>query len=160
MTDIDHRAITDTVCIVVYTIDTRLYGLFLNDVERLERAVKITPLPGAPETILGLVNVHGRFMPVVSTRRALNLPGREVAPSDQFIIARIAKRMVILAVDSVKGVVERPKAEITARDEVIPGLENLRGVIKLDDNLILIHDLGRFLSSVEKEWIDEALENI
>ena len=151
------RGVTETVHILVYTIHAQSYGLFLCDVERVVRAVAVTPLPDAPETILGVINAQGRVIPVVNMRQNLQLPGREVALDDQFIVARTAKRMVALVVDSVEGVVEQLKAVVITGEEVVPGLENLKGIIKLDDALILIHDLDRFLFAQEEEYLDDAL---
>ena len=147
----------DTVHILVYTIDAQAYGLFLDDVERTVRAVAVTPLPDAPETILGAINAQGRVMPVVNMRRKLQLPGREVALADQFIVARTRKRMVALVVDSVEGVIERPKAEVITGEDVVPGLENLKGIMRLDDALILIYDLDRFLFAEEERCLDDAM---
>ena len=155
--DVDALEAPDTATILVYTIDAQAYGLFLCDVERMVRAVAVTPLLEAPDTILGVINVQGRVMPVVNTRRKLQLPDRAVALDDQFIVARTAKRLVALAVDSVEGVLERPKAEVITGEEVVPGLENLKGILKLDDALILIYDLDRFLFSEEEKGLDDAL---
>ena len=147
----------ETAHILVYRIGEQGYGLFLSDVDRTVRAVAVTPLLDAPEMIMGVINAQGRVMSVVNMRRKLQLPGRDVALDDQFIIARTTKRMVALVVDSVEGVIERSKAEIVAGEEVVPGLENLKGIIKLDDALILIHDLDRFLFAEEERGLDDAL---
>lgn len=147
----------ETVHILVYRIGEQGYGLFLSDVDRMVRAVAITPVQDAPETVLGIINVQGRVIPVINVRRKLQLPDRDVQLNDHFVLTRTAKRTVALAVDSVEGVIERSKAEVIESDEIVPGLENLKGVIKLEDGLILIYDLDRFLFPEEKEGLDDAL---
>jgi purine-binding chemotaxis protein CheW len=42
-------------------------------------------------------------------------------------------------------------------DEILPGMELVDGAVKLDDGLILIHDLDRLLSLEEQTAIDCAL---
>lgn len=146
--------------LVVFTLDDRRYALFLAAVERAVRIVEISPLPKAPEIVLGVVNVQGRILPVVNVRRRFRLPEREVALNDQLIIARASNRTVALVADTVTGVVERPEPEIISTEKILPGLEYVEGVAKLEDGLILIHDLDRFLSFEEGKRLDEVMRKI
>jgi len=41
---------------VTFELDDQRYALFLSSVERIVRIVEITPLPRAPEIVLGVVN--------------------------------------------------------------------------------------------------------
>jgi purine-binding chemotaxis protein CheW len=41
---------------------------------------------------------------------------------------------------------------------MVPALEHIQGVVKLDDGLVLIHDLDTFLSLHEVRTLDEAME--
>ena len=45
-------------------------------VERVVQAVEITPLPGAPDGMLGVIDVAGRVLPVFDLRQRLELPPR------------------------------------------------------------------------------------
>jgi purine-binding chemotaxis protein CheW len=62
--------------LVVFTLGQQRYGLPLSSVERAARIVEITPLPNAPEIVLGVINVQGRLMPVVNLRHRFRLPER------------------------------------------------------------------------------------
>lgn len=144
---------------VVFTLDEQRFGLELTAVERVVRRVEITPLPKAPEIVLGVVNVRGRVIPVVDIRRRFRLPERRPALSDQIIIARTAQRAVALAVDATIEVLDRPQEDIIEALRVLPGIEYVEGVLKLEDGLILIHDLNRFLSLEEEAALDRAAES-
>ena len=144
---------------VVFTLDEQRFGLELTAVERVVRRVEITPLPKAPEIVLGVVNVRGRVIPVVDIRRRFRLPERKPALSDQIIIARTAQRPVALAVDAAIEVLDRPQEDIIEALRVLPGIEYVEGVLKLEDGLILIHDLNRFLSLEEEAALDRAAES-
>ena len=144
---------------VVFTLDEQRFGLELTAVERVVRRVEITPLPKAPEIVLGVVNVRGRVIPVVDIRRRFRLPERKPALSDQIIIARTAQRAVALAVDATIEVLDRPQEDIIEALRVLPGIEYVEGVLKLEDGLILIHDLNRFLSLEEEAALDRAAES-
>ena len=143
--------------LVVFTLDERHYALLLAAVERIVRAVEVTPLPNAPAIVLGVIDVEGRVLPVLNIRRRFSLPEREIRPVDQFLIAQTASRTVVLVVDEAQGVIERAQAEIIGSARIVPGLEQFQGVARLDDGLVLIHDLEKFLSLDEACALDKAM---
>lgn len=145
--------------LVVFTLNDRRYGLPLSAVQRIVRVVEVTSLPKAPEIVLGVVNVQGQVIPVINVRRRFGLPEREIALTDQMVIARTARRPVALVVDSVTGVLEYSERETVGAQDVLPDLSYVQGVVKLDDGLILIHDLDTFLSLEEEAHLDRALES-
>lgn len=144
--------------LVVFRLDERRYALPLTVVERVVRAVDVTPLPKAPAIVLGAINVQGRVLPVLSVRRRFLMPDREIGPGDWFLLAHTARHTVVLVVDELEGVVERPQTEIAPSTQIAPGLEQFPGVLRLDDGLVLIHDLERFLSLDEARALDEAMD--
>ena len=142
--------------LVVFALDDQRYALHLSAVERIVRAVEMTPLPKAPEIVIGVINVQGRIIPVFNIRRRFHLPEREIELSDQLIIANTARRTVALVVDTVDGVIERLSEEVTPADQVLPRIEYVEGIVKLENGLVLIHDLDKFLSIDEGTKLDEA----
>jgi purine-binding chemotaxis protein CheW len=144
--------------IVMFSLDAPRYALLLSTVERVIRAVEITPLPNAPAIIQGVINVHGRIVPVVNVRERLQLPVREMNCSDHFIIARTQRRIVALIVDYVADIHELTDREMESAGQSLPFIEYLQGVAKMEDNLILIYDLERFLSLDEGRILDKALK--
>jgi purine-binding chemotaxis protein CheW len=138
-------------------LDEQHYALHLSAVERIVMVAEITPLPKAPQIIAGIINIQGRIIPVLNIRKRFNLPERETDLGDHLIIANTAKRSVALAVDAVAGVVGRAEGEITIPGEILPGLEYVEGVAKLEDGLIMIHDLEKFLSLDEEKALEHAM---
>jgi purine-binding chemotaxis protein CheW len=143
--------------LVVFLLDSQRYALRLPTVNRVVRAVEVTPLPGAPGIVLGVINVEGRVVPVFDIRRRFRLPDKELSAGSHLIIARTSGRTVAILADSISSVVEVPSAEITTISEVLPQIEHVAGVAKLGDGMILIHDLDRFLSLEEEQALDEVL---
>ncbi len=143
--------------LVVFALERQRYALPLAAAQTAARAVEVTPLPKAPSIVLGVINVRGQIIPVLNIRQRFGLPQREIDLSDQFIIARTAKRAVALVVDTVVGVLTRPAESVIAPEAIVPGLDYVQGVVKLDDDLIFIHDLDTFLSLDEENALEEAL---
>jgi purine-binding chemotaxis protein CheW len=94
---------------------------------------------------------------VVDVRKRFRLPTREMKPDDRFIIANTARRLVALVVDWVVGVHELTEREMVSAKQALPFAQYLKGVAKLEDNLVLIHDLDQFLSLDEERVLDTAL---
>jgi purine-binding chemotaxis protein CheW len=145
--------------LLVFRLDDWKCALHVSAVEKVHRAVAITPVPGLPEIAMGVVNVHGRVLPVVNLRGRFHLPEKELAPDAYLIVAYTSRRTVVLVVDSVDGVLECKEQEITSASTILPGMEHVEGVLKLNDGMVLIHDLGSFLSIEEDAALDRAVEN-
>lgn len=144
--------------LLVFRLDDWKCALPLAAVERSYRAVAVTPLPGAPAKIMGIVNVHGIVHPVIDLRHCFGLPTRPLSPADHLVIGRTWRRSVALVVDSMEGVFDYAPAEIADADTILPDMEYVSGVIRMKDGMVLIHDLDRFLSLEEETLLDQALE--
>jgi purine-binding chemotaxis protein CheW len=143
--------------LVIFALDAQRYALRLAAVDRIARAVEITPLPQAPDIVLGLINVQGQVIPVVNPRRRFRLPERDLDLSDRLIIARTSKRPVALVVDSVAGLIEVSGQEIVAAETLLGRADYVEGVLRLADGLVLIHDLDEFLSLDEERALERAM---
>ena len=143
--------------VVVFELDERHYGVRLDAVERVLHAVDVTPLPQTPDVVWGVIDMQGQIVPVLSLRRRFGLPERAIGVSDHFVLARTRQRTVALVVDAVRGVVERPVAEVIESNMILPDLEQIEGVIQLDDGMALIHDLDRFLSLDDERALAQAM---
>ena len=144
--------------LVVFFLAGQRYALPLAAVDKVVRAVEYTVLPMAPDIVLGIINARGRVIPLINIRRRFRLPEREVALTDQMVIAHTSRRPVALLVDGVAGMLENPEQETVPAKDILPDTEYVDGVVKLQDGLVLIHDLDRFLSLEEEDSLDRALE--
>jgi purine-binding chemotaxis protein CheW len=143
--------------LVIFTLDKQRYALPLHAAQRVVRMVAITPLPNAPDIILGVVNFHGQVIPVINVRSRFRLPERVIALTDQLVFARTARRPVALVVDTVLDVIANAEQKLIAPETILPKIAYVEGVVKLSDGLILIHDLDAFLSLEEESTLDRAL---
>jgi purine-binding chemotaxis protein CheW len=143
--------------VLVFEVGGQTYGLPTADVRELVRAVAITPLPGAPGVIEGVVNVRGCVLPVLDVRARFRLPPKALDPSDHFIVASAGPRGVILRVDRATHLALVDEGSVQAPETLGPAAAYVSGVARLEDGLVLIHDLTSFLSAAESEALDEAL---
>ena len=145
--------------LVCFALDDLHFALPLASVERVVHAVTITPLPKAPDVILGVINVQGRLMPVADVRKRFRLPAREMSLGDHIVIARTPNRPLALVVNVVHGVMTWSGEDSVAMEKLVPGLEYVQGIAKTRDGLVFIHDLDRFLAPDEEESLQRAMED-
>jgi len=144
--------------LLAFALEGQKYALSLSSVEKVFRAVEITPLPKAPAIVLGIINVRGRVIPVVDIRKRFGFPEREIGVSDHLIVAQTPRRDVALVADRVDGVIEIDGREITRAEQILPNAQHVTGVVKLAGDLLLIHDLAGFLSLDEENALIKALK--
>lgn len=130
------------------------YALHIEGVERVLRAMEITPIPEGPPNVLGLINVHGHVIPVFGLRRHFGLPEKEIDLGDQLIIARAGGQPVALLVDAVSGVEDCPPEQETEATSILPGFGGMEGVARLPKGMVVIEDLDRLFAPRAEELAD------
>ena len=150
----------DTRRLVAFQVDGHRYAVDLQSVRRVLPMVEVSPLPDGPTIALGVVNVHGEIIPVVDLRRRFGLPPRTYGLSAQLLVCRTRQRILAMPVDEVIGLIDRPETAVVAGSSVLPHLRHVSGVIPLEDDLLLLHDVDAFLSLDEERELDSALHEV
>jgi purine-binding chemotaxis protein CheW len=143
--------------LVVFLLENQKFAIDVSAVQQVIPALRITPLPDAPEIVLGVFSLWGQIIPVFNIRKRFRLPERVIEVTNQFLIAHASGRKVALVVDRVLDVQEHGVPEISAASEFLPEMDYVEGIIKTDGGLILIHDLNSFLSLGEKRLLENVL---
>ena len=120
--------------LLVFQLAGEPFGLRLNVVAEIIRPPALAHMPLVPPSLLGLANLRGIVMPVVSLRALLHLPDVATDRSTRVIVVR-GDNPVGFVVDGVRGLLavatDRLEKDDTGIDAVGSGL--LDGVIKGDE---------------------------
>jgi purine-binding chemotaxis protein CheW len=138
----------------VFHLDERQFSLKLSVVQRVIRAVEVTPVPNALELVLGLINMQGQLIYVVDTRKLLDLPEREIDLTDQFIIVNSSGLTVALVVDRVAGVRVLNDYHINGTEELSNTFDHIYAVAKIDGEVVLILDVNHLFPSAQIRVLD------
>lgn len=145
--------------LLVFTLDGGRYGIGAREVREVVRAVAVSHLPGAPPVVLGVIGVRGALAPVFDLRRRFGLPPRGLDPSEHFVIADAAGRVVALRVDAVVGLAEVEDGALAAAREAVASASGaVAGVARLRDGMVVVADPAAFLLAAEAESLDGAME--
>ena len=132
--------------LVVFSLDGQRYALPLARVLRSILAAAVTRLPGAPAIVRGSIDLGDGAIPVIDLRERFNHRPRNGRMFDHLLVASTGTRTVALLVDETRGIIEASPGHCTPAREIPPRLEHVDGAVRLEDGLILIHDLERLLS--------------
>ncbi len=136
--------------LLVILIDEHHYAVPLLAVSKVVHAVEVTPLPGAPASILGVFNHRGTVIPLLNLRAQLAVPSRPITLSDRFVIVTVKDQTLALLVDDVRGLIERPVQELASMNKTTVQLGHASNAVHTHDGLVLVYDLGQALS--QEEW--------
>ena len=139
---------------VTFRLDDEVYGINVMQVQEVLRVSEIAPVPGAPEYVLGIINLRGNVVTVIDTRERLGLSGKEVDDATRIVIIEADKQVVGILVDSVAEVVDLRMSEV----ESAPNVGNdesskyIQGVATHNKELLILVDLNKLLT--DEEWAE------
>jgi purine-binding chemotaxis protein CheW len=143
--------------LVTFVLGEQRYALRLASVHRVLRMAEVTSLPQAPDVVVGVIDLQGEILPVLSMRKRFGLSESKISLTDQLIVADTPARRVVLIVNAVTGLIERTTEEITEAETIVPGAQYVEGIARLEDGLVFIHNLDRCFSPPEEQQLDKAL---
>jgi purine-binding chemotaxis protein CheW len=140
----------------IFTIEGQRFGLDLEVVQRVERAAEVTKVPEMPALISGIIDYHGKIVPVFDLRKKLKMPDKGISAEMRFLIIRTKSRQLILIADVVGGVINIPAEIVTQGTDVDKDLLQA-SFIRLEDEIIFIYDVDKFLSAEQETELETAL---
>jgi purine-binding chemotaxis protein CheW len=139
---------------VTFRLDDEVYGINVMLVQEVLRITDIAPVPGAPNYVVGIINLRGNVVTVIDTRMRFGLPSREMDDATRIVIIETEHQTVGIIVDSVSEVVDIYSNEI----ETAPNVGNdetaryIDGVVSRGDELLILVDLNKLLT--DDEWAE------
>ena len=141
---------------VTFRLDNETYGINVMQVQEVLRYTEIAPVPGAPNYVMGIINLRGNVVTVIDTRERFGLPSQDLSDNTRIVIIETDEQVVGILVDAVAEVVYLHQSEI----ELAPNVGNdesakfIQGVCHKNDELLILVELEKLLSDVE--WADVA----
>ena len=141
---------------VTFYLDNEKYGIKVMQVQEVLRVTEIAPVPGAPDYVLGIINLRGNVVTVIDTRKRFGLLENELTDDTRIVIIEAENQVVGILVDSVAEVVDLLASDI----ETAPNVGNdesskyIQGVCSLENELLILIDVFKLLS--EEEWSEVA----
>ena len=142
----------ETVQYIVVSIGNEQYGLDISYVDNIVRMCKITRVPKAPAHYIGVINLRGEIVPLMSLRRKMNLEDDVFTDITRIIILKTEEQgLVGIVVDEVKEVIALPEDEIdrNTQNSQSDKTQYINGIGKNGDELISILEISSILDEVD-----------
>lgn len=137
---------------VTFHMEGETYGVNVMQVQEVLRATEIAPVPGAPNYVLGIINLRGNVVTVLDIRKRFGLEPRQADESTRIIIVESQGQTTGMMVDSVAEVedVETEEIDIAPNVGSDDASKYIDGVVNRDKSLLILVNVDRVLE--EEEW--------
>ncbi len=137
---------------VTFRLEDETYGINVMQVQEVLRYTEIAPVPGAPDYVLGIINLRGNVVTVIDTRARFGLEPGEVSDNSRIVIIESDKQVIGILVDSVAEVVYLKSSEIDSAPNVgtDESAKFIQGVSNRDGQLLILVDLNKLMT--DEEW--------
>lgn len=128
-----------------FYIDGQFFGVSVLSVQEVIRFQDLTPVPLAPPTVSGLINLRGQIVTAIDMRRRLGLSEATGEGQQINVVVCTEEGIVSFLVDEIGDVIEvNPEAFEAPIDTMEAGVRAMvTGVCKLPDRLMLVLDAER-----------------
>lgn len=133
---------------VTFQLGEETYGVNVMQVQEVLRVTEIAPVPGAPDYVLGIINLRGNVVTVLDTRKRFGMGARDPDDNSRILIIESNDLVVGILVDSVSEVVYLRQSEI----EPTPNVGNeessrfIQGVCNRNNQLLILVELNKLLT--------------
>jgi purine-binding chemotaxis protein CheW len=142
--------------VLVFRLDGRRHGIDASSVVEVLPALAVSPLPGQPAYVAGVIDLRGTIVPVIDLRSRFARPRRPMELSDRVVVARAGGRLVALWVDDVEEIGEMNEAAWAPAGGLVTGDRTLAGVVSTAGGLTAIHDVEAFVAECEADAVYET----
>ncbi len=141
---------------VTFQLEDETYGINVMQVREVLRYTEIAPVPGAPDYVLGIINLRGNVVTVIDTRSRFGLMPGDITDNTRIIVIESERQVIGILVDSVAEVVYLRSSEIDTTPSVgtDESAKFIQGVSNREGKLLILVDLNKLLS--EDEWDEMA----
>lgn len=140
---------------LVLRLGSERYGISLDCVDAIRFPSHVTPIPGVPSFVAGVVCLVGEVLTLVDLATLLHaLPSSEKA-DPRFVIVKIEQDLVALKVDAVEGVRVFTDVRPFSRPEVADAWLSEEQIQGVAEGTIVLLDLPRVLGD-DRARVDQV----
>lgn len=151
--DNERKSEERTTQLVTFRLGANEYGIDIMQAREIIKMEKITLIPNAPHYVEGVINLRGNVIPIIDLKRRFNLEEIDGEKNSGIIIVSVSGVDMGIMIDSVSKVVLIPDESIQDPPHMFAGIgqKYIKGVGKIDANLLVILDLAQLLTDNEDD---------
>lgn len=141
--------------VLIFCLNDEYYAANIDDVERILRFKNATPMPDAPDFVEGVINYEDVVLPVINIKKKFKLKDIRNTEESKVISMKIGDKKLGIIVDSVCEVSNIARNKYEETPDITKNSSNnyVKGLIKLEDKIIILINIDNILSEQEEELI-------
>lgn len=132
---------------VIFKLNNDDFGLEIMNVNEIIRMQELTSMPNTSAYILGVTNIRGKVIPVISMKKILGMEESSDDDRTRIIVASLGEKTYGFKVDSVSEIIKIEEEQIDKQEGIGEDAEKnyIFGIAKLDERLVKLIDLEKIL---------------
>lgn len=145
----------ENIKIIIFGLNGECYAADIQEVERILGYEEPTVLPEAPSFVKGVINHEEKILPIISISKKFNIGEGTDYESRKIIVVKRKEKKFGIIVDNVYEVRDIDGGTIESVPEITNTADRryISGLIKLDNNIVILLDLKKILSTKDEENI-------
>ena len=145
----------DGIKILIFGLNGERYATDIKEVERILGYQEPTVLPVAPTFVKGVINYEQSILPIISLSRKFNFEEDKESENRKIIVVKRDENKFGIIVENVYEVkdINSDLMEVAPPITATVDKKYIAGLIKLEDNIVILLDLEEILSSEEEDNI-------
>jgi len=161
----EEDGLSDETQLVSFVVENQEYAIQIASVQEIVQAPEhVIQVPDGPASLVGIMTLRNRLLPLVSLRHLFSLPYRELSPTDRVVVVNLNEVSVGLVMDRVSEVLRVPNELV---DEMPPimargGESDITAICRLGEGARLVSVIApeRLFSAAVLESISNQHENM
>lgn len=142
-----------------FILENNEYTVPILKVQEIIKLPQITKMPGAPYYIEGVTNLRNKIIPIVNLKKILGIP--EEKTGSKVIVVSSGKITFGALVDEITGVINIDETAVEpAEDFMQHGQNQVEGIARLDDRLLVLLDTKKLIPSEDQSLFEEEIVEI
>lgn len=139
--------------LLLIRVEHELYAIPSASVREVARYRTVTPVPGAPRSLPGIISQRGSILPVVDLRLTLDLGLADITRASRLVVVNHQDTDMALLVDAVLDLAIIPAEQV----ELVPAALDpararfLTGIVQLEGEPVALLDLNELIASL-RDW--------
>jgi purine-binding chemotaxis protein CheW len=150
-------AAPESLHLVTFRVGDEEFGLDILRILEIIRPQELTRVPNSPGFVEGVINLHGKVIPIVSLRKCFGLPAQAYDKESRIIVLEVQNVPMGLVVDSVSEVLQVAASAVAPAPRLdIAKRKYVSGIAKLADRLVILVDMNQLLDQPASSPAAEA----
>ncbi|HUH49097.1 MAG TPA: chemotaxis protein CheW [Mycoplana sp.] len=139
--------------LIAFRIGDQEFCVNIMSVREIRGWAPATPMPHAPQYVLGIINLRGAVLPIVDLSLRLGMKPTEPTVRHVIIVAQVGAKTVGLLVDAVSDILTVTEENVQPTPDIANEVEKnySRGILAIEGRMICMIELESLFPQIESE---------